>query len=717
MEIRFLCIGRIMFALSFCFVFMNSAYSQNAINRQEVVQRHNVIIKDIDSLASLSVGNGQFAYTVDATGMQSFPETYQNGIPLSTQSEWGWNSFENTENYRIEESYSAFDQYGRKVDYCIQLKTPERSKGASEWFRQNVHRLQLGNLGLEITKKDGSLALARDIKSINQKLDLWTGEIKSEFTVEGEPVTVYTVSHQEEDRLAFKIISPLLKTGKIKIRLRFPYPTGGWADEGVNWLDEDKHQSSISNHDKNYAVVNHKLYQANYYASLLWSGKAELKKHAAHYFLLQPATNQDEFSFGCLFSEKESSNRPDFAGVQQNSYVHWERFWKSGGVVDFSECKDKRAFELERRVVLSQYLTKIQCTGTQPPQETGLTSNSWFGKPHLEMHWWHGVHFPLWGRMELLEKSLPWYEKVSDNARKIAKRQGFEGLRWQKMTDPDGNESPSSIGALLIWQQPHFITFAELAYRNQSNKETINEYKKMVFETADFMASFAHYDQEKGRYMLGKGLIPAQERFKAVDTYNPTYELTYWKWALNTAQKWRERDGLARNKKWDDVINKISPLPVQNSVYLATESATDSYTNPEFKTDHPSVLGSLGMLPQSGMVDTTIMKNTFNLIWKDWSWTETWGWDFPMTAMTAARLDMPDKAVDALLMNIKTNTYLVNGHNYQDDRLRLYLPGNGGVLTTIAMMCAGWDGSTENNPGFPKDGNWNVKWEGLQKMP
>ena len=147
------------------------------------------------------------------------------------------------------------------------------------------------------------------------------------------------------------------------------------------------------------------------------------------------------------------------------------------------------------------------------------------------------------------------------------------------------------------------------------------------------------------------------------------------------------------------------------------ESAPDSYTNPEYKTDHPSVRGALGMLPQSKMVDQKIMNNTFNLIWNTWSWKDTWGWDFPMTAMTATRLGLPEKAIDALLMDIQTNTYLVNGHNYQDDRLRLYLPGNGGLLTAVAMMCAGYDGSKKINPGIPKNGKWNVRGEGLKKMP
>jgi hypothetical protein len=78
---------------------------------------------------------------------------------------------------------------------------------------------------------------------------------------------------------------------------------------------------------------------------------------------------------------------------------------------------------------------------------------------------------------------------------------------------------------------------------------------------------------------------------------------------------------------------------------------------------------------------------------------------------------MPEKAVAALLMDKRTNTYLLNGHNYQDERLRIYLPGNGGLLSAVAMMCAGWDGCQDNCPGFPKDGRWKVRWEGLQRMP
>jgi hypothetical protein len=367
-------------------------------------------------------------------------------------------------------------------------------------------------------------------------------------------------------------------------------------------------------------------------------------------------------------------------------------------------------------MVLSQYLTKAQCAGSFPPQETGLTYNSWFGKPHLEMHWWHAVHFALWGRPQLLQKQMQWYFDVYDKAAALAKRQGYSGVRWQKMVDHAGDESPSSVGAYLIWQQPHPITFAELLYRAAPAKDLLQRYSKIVFATADFMASYARYDSAKGRYVLGPPLIPAQERFKAEETFNPTYELNYWHWALTTAQLWRTRLGMPRSKAWDDVLRKLSPLPVQEGVYLAAESAPDSYTNPRYLTDHPSVLGAVGMLPATAITDSATMRRTFDKVWQVWTWDDTWGWDFPMTAMTATRLGMPEKAVESLLMPIRTNRYLPSGHNYQDERLRLYLPGNGGVLTAVALMVAGYDGCKTPMPGIPKDGSWKVKWEGLKRF-
>jgi hypothetical protein len=647
------------------------AQAQQRINREELVKRHNVTVKVIDSLSSLSVGNGKFAFTVDATGMQTFPEQYDKGVPLGTQSEWGWHSFKDTAGYRFEETLRTYDLNGRLVTYSVQIKQPQRNKNASDWFRQNVHRLQLGNLGLLLTKKNGEQALPADIKNINQQLNLWTGEITSSFTLEGEPVKIITVAHQQQDLVAFNIQSNLIKQGRLKVRLRYPFPTNEWADAGDNWKNADKHTSTLIENKSQQAIIKHQLDTNSYYTALAWIGKASVQNVAVHEFVLSPDKNSNQLQVNCLFSPDKQQALLGFTLVQANSIQNWKAFWQSGGAIDFTGSTNPRAKELERRTILSQYLTKIQCAGSYPPQETGLTYNSWYGKPHLEMHWWHGVHFALWGRPQLLEKSMTWYTKVYDNAKAIAKRQGYEGVRWQKMTDPEGNESPSSVGAFLIWQQPHIIYFAELAYRAHPTPQTLNAYKKLVFATADFMASYPYYEKDKDRYILGKGVIPAQERFNAEETFNPTYELQYWYWTLNAAQQWRKRSGLAPDKKYTEVMQKLSALPQANGVYLAAESATDSYINPKYKTDHPSVLGAYGIVPYNKRLNTAVMQKTFDLIWNTWDWKDTWGWDFPMVAMTAARLSNPQKAVDALFMPIKTNTYLINGHNYQDDRLRL----------------------------------------------
>lgn len=687
------------------------------IDRKALVQRHNVVVTKADSLSSLTVGNGRFAFTVDVTGLQSFPKEYAHGVSLGTQAEWGWHSFMDSVGYKREEALKTYHLNGRDITYSVQVKEPERAKKAADWFRQNPHRLQLGNIGLELRKKDGSLATLKDIQAVRQQLNLWTGEIVSHFTVDGEAVDVSTFCHGDEDAVSAKITSPLLTKGRLKVKLLFPYPTGAWADEGINYGNNEKHKTIVSLSHSNGAVLTRQLDTTTYYVGLNWNGTALVTETAKHQFLITPNWDSTTFSFTAKFNlKKDFRSLPDYAGTKAGSEAAWKAFWQSGGAVDFSGSTDKRAFELERRIVLSQYLMRVQEAGDYPPQETGLTYNSWFGKPHLEMTWWHAAHWALWGRIGYTQKLLAWYASVADKAKAIAQRQGFDGIRWQKMTDNNGDEAPSSVGALLIWQEPHYIYFAEQCYRRYKDAKTLNNYKALVFATADFMASFARYDSATKRYVLGKGLIPAQERFKAEETFNPTYELVYWQWALAAAQQWKERLHLPRDKKWDEVLKDLSALPEQDKKYGAAESATDSYTNPEYRTDHPSVLAAFGVMPSTGQVNKTVMQSTFDWIWQNWTWKDTWGWDFPMTAMTATRLGLPDKAVEALLMPIQTNTYLVNGHNYQDDRLRIYLPGNGGLLSAIAMMVAGYEGSGLL-PGIPKDGRWKVKWEGLEKMP
>lgn len=682
---------------------------QTAIDRNDLVNRNNPKLTAVDTLGSLSVGNGEFAYTVDITGMQTFPVEYSKGMPLGTQSQWGWHSFTNVNGYKHEETLREYD-FGRgKTElYAVQYNEKGRQQEAANYFRVNPHRLHLGSVGLELN--DASLS---DIKNPDQTLDMWNGKISSKFEVNNTTYQVETSAHPNKDMIAVRVQT---KGVKPAIKFRFPYPTGNHTDDASDWNAIDKHSSTIIQQTENSALIKRQLDTTVYYVNVEWENKAKLTEKYKNYFVLQ--SDENEINFTSRFSA-ELPDTKNISTIQTltDAGKFWNDFWTKGAAVDFSECTDERAKELERRVVLSQYLLAIQCSGSTPPQETGLTYNSWYGKFHLEMIWWHQVQFALWNRPEMLERTLGWYNIAEPNAKKIAQRQKFDGVRWMKMTDPSAMEAPSKVGSFLIWQQPHFIYMAELIYRSNPTQETLDKYAHLVEETAKFMYSFATYDELEGRFIL-KGTIPAQETLRASETINPPFELSYWHYALSVAQEWRERSGQKRNLQWDEMIDKLSPLTYNSDgLYLASEDAVDTYKDIRFTSDHPAVLGAVGILPINKLIRKDYMHNTLNWIWDNWNWGKTWGWDYPMTAMSAARLGEPEKAVGALLMEKRTNTYLVNGHNYQDGRLRVYLPGNGGLLTAVAMMCAGWDGSEGKNPGFPKDGKWKVKWEGLQKMP
>jgi hypothetical protein len=696
-----------MLRLFICILFLVNIAGAEPIDRKALVNRHNPVITEINTLSPFSVGNGEFAYTADVTGLQTFPDTYKEDIPLGTLSDWGWHTIPSKENYELHDAFKSYDFYGRDVPYASETKSP-----AGQWLRANPHKLHLGQIGFHLPNSN-----ADQITHINQKLDLWKGVLESAFQIKGQKVQVLTLCHPKRDMIAVRVESKdSLST--LPVAFRFPYGAENWGPTMTDWDSPDSHETIILDSDEHSLELKRILDNDTYFVRIQFSNNCKWKQVKPHTILLTPQEGES-FEFICEFSSKRKNDSiPSFSKVMNDCVNHWETFWTNGGAVDLGESSDPRAKELERRIVLSQYLTAIQCASKNPPQESGLTHNSWFGKFHLEMHWWHSVHFALWNRLPMLEKSLPWYSKILPRARNTAKIQGYKGARWPKMIGWDGRESPSGIGVFLIWQQPHPIYYAELCYRANPTKESLNTYKDIVFETAEFMASYAHWDENKKRYILGPPLIPAQECYPPKTTFNPTYELAYWQWGLNCAQQWKKRLGLKPDTKWQHVIEHLSPLPVNNNVYVTSESTPDTFENPSLRRDHPSLVAALGILPDSEMVDRETMRKTLHKIFEDWDWESTWGWDYPMLAMTAARVGEPELAIQSLLMDTPKNHYMPNGHCYLRKNLPTYLPANGGLLTAIAMMAAGWDNHPEiSAPGFPKDGKWVVKWENLRMMP
>ena len=711
-----------------------------AIDRNAVVSRNNPVITKADTLASLSVGNGHFATTVDVTGLQSYPLDYKNGVPLCAMSDWGWHQYPNSKNLKPSESEKSFDfGHGHKEIYAVEYKKKEdgRHKEATEFLRVNPHRLNLGAIGLYLTDEKGKQISLYQLTDIRQEQKLFDGEILSSFAANGKKVEVTTGAHPSKDALYARIKSELLADKRATLRLRFPYPTGKHADDASDWTKPERHNSEIISQTDNHAIIKRTLDATTYYVLLQWEGKADIKKLASHDFELSSPDNTLAIAVEYLPGLPSISGSPRFSydlyHIAATNF--WRSWWNSGAIVDFSSCTDPRAKELERRVVLSQYLTQINCANNMPPQESGLTYNTWFGRPHLEMTWWHVVDFALWNRPEVVAQILKWYNDIAyPVARKIAERQGFKGIRWMKMTDPWAGEAPSNTGSFLIWQQPHYIYLAEEMYRANPSAETLREYGEQVEATAEFMADFVTYDAAQKRYIL-KGATAMQECMTKDISYNQPFELAYWSYGLSVAQKWRERQGKARVALWDDIIKNLSSLPEAGDIYTAgiaigaakNHEAFDPFDAPAKKVetfadkcrnDHPAVLGACGLLPYTSLYNMEKMKTTLDWVMKNWNWQTTWGWDYGMIAMTAARLGDPETALKALLIDTQKNTYLPSGHNFQTpDRLRIYLPGNGALLTAIAMMCAGWDGCDDKgNPGFPKNGKWDVKWEGLKRM-
>ncbi len=666
-------------------------------------------------MAFQTLGNGEFAFMADITGLQTFPDFYRF-TALNTMAQWGWHTSPNPNGYDLGALPLPYpDTHGRSVGY-LYSKVPGR-EAEVEWLRNNPHKLNLGRIGLCLLRHDGSPAECGDLREIHQTLDLWSGWLTSEFVFDGQPVAVTTAVHPTLDAVVAQIRSPLLADGRLRVRLAFPYGPDlkKWHLATADWTQPGAHQTVAQSCGPNAVEFRRMVDADRYSVRMEWSDAATWKQAGPHEFLLQPRCGMQELGLVCAFSpETLPLALPEAPQAMEETRLHWEKFWSEGGAIDLSGSRDTRWRELERRAVLSQYLTAVQCAGSLPPQETGLTCNSWAGKFHMEMYWWHGVHFAAWGRFPLLERSLGVFERMLPKARSLARQQGYAGARWLKCVGADGDQMPCYCEPYLIWQQPHAIYFAELAYRHDPSPATVQRWAPLVFETADFMASYAAYDRRRGEYVLGPPLMLVSENLPVTETMNGTFELSYWRTGLRLAQQWRQRVGLAPNAEWAKVLDKLAPLPTTNGMYLICEGLNETYG--KFNFEHPAILGAYGMLPGDG-VDPAAMNRTFNAIWDGWQWDKCWGWDHPMAAMCATRLGKPSLAIDALLRDVPSNKYLPNGHNWLGEWLPVYLPANGGLLAAVAMMAAGWEGAPQRPaPGFPADGNWQVRSEGLGSL-
>jgi len=137
--------------------------------------------------------------------------------------------------------------------------------------------------------------------------------------------------------------------------------------------------------DDHHQTLVHSLDGTTYYVhSRLDEGTIiEPEEQTKHAFRLHSKTlgNQNQPCIRAtlwISSTLQSKLPPTVEDLFASSAKHWPKLWESGAAVEFAGSTSLDAAELERRVVLSQYISMSQESGSNPPQETGLMTNSWY---------------------------------------------------------------------------------------------------------------------------------------------------------------------------------------------------------------------------------------------------------------------------------------------------------------------------------------------------
>lgn len=689
------------------------------IDRQAVVSRYNPVRNASSQSTPMQVGNGYFAFGADVTGLQTF-------LPYAIMSSWGWKNDSLPANRTMGDILDyhgvSWWNHDRLVTYMFD-GDPE----VQQWLIANPNRVNLGRTGLVFFSEDGQAqnVMESDLSHVRQELDLWTGKMTSQFVWDGNEVTVQTYSHQSIGAVGMEVNSALLQEGRLGLFLDFP-----WNDGSAKFEAPFVGQFNLtSNHtttlqtgeglgDGVTAEIAHTMVNSTFITS---AGGDQFTisrdSPATHRYTVRPSSPDLDFRITVTYAPDRPTSIPSVTDIVSSSVRSWEEYWTSGGFVDVvTGSSDPRADELQRRIILSRYLMRVNEAGDTPPQESGLVNNGWYGKFHMEMFFWHSAHWALWNNWDLLDRSSNVYSRFLATSLQRAQVQEHwdTGARWSKMTDPSGRSAPGEINELLIWQQPHPLVFAQYEYRAFPSRETLEKWRDVVKATADWMADFAWYNESTGVYDLAPPMYVVSEDTSPNVTTNPAFELSYWKLGLGLAEDWMKSLGEEVPANWTRVKETLAPLPIENGTYAVYEGIpSDFWYTPTYTNDHPALTGLYGWLPETPGLNVTMAKLTAEKAWTYWNISNCWGWDFPMLAMSAARNGETAQAIEWLLHPL-----------FQFDDVGMpiggarvptpYFPGSGGLLYAVAMMAAGWDGADGSAPGFPADG-WNVTVEGVSK--
>ncbi|KAJ4346435.1 uncharacterized protein N0V89_010364 [Didymosphaeria variabile] len=635
------------------------------------LSRFNIVrTKLIDNETTpLQIGNGNFAFNVDNTGMQTF-------LPFNTLSSWAWHNDSLPADgcgkipaqpnsgrrlticSELPSDYHGVprETYGRQVYYDA-LPDPNL-KQATQWLIGNPNRINLGRIGL--TYK-GATVSASQITQPKQVQDLWNGIITSTFEIDGKYVKVITQGDFEEDAVAFRVESELLKSGDLGVELDFPYPP----------IHTTAYKYEVSECDL--------------------PSELALRRNPS-----PPST------------------------IQKRNKLEWNKYWQEGGFVDVTASSNLNATEL-RRIVTSQYHVRVNSAANgQSPQESGLMNNGWYGKFHMEMVIWHNAHWATWGKQKYFDNIFPeLYERLLPSSLARAKAMGWQGARWPKMTDPIyGINSPGDINGVLLWQQPHPMYLANLAYQASPTRKTLERWDRVLTETANYMASYAGLNNSTGKYDLGPPSYGVTENTPPNSTRNLAYEIAYWRYGLDAAREWKHKLGQRIPEKWTHVAANLALPPQVDGLYAVYNGLNSSWWNDTKLTGDPRSLIMLqGILPDTPAVDPKIALATAEKVAQVWTDDKIRGWGRPVLAINSARIGNPSRAMYHLTAydywKFDDAGFAIRGGD--GGTPPPFMPGNAGFLYAVAYVVGGWSGSKGDAPGVPKGEGLVVKHEGLMK--
>lgn len=582
--------------------------------------KYNLKFNHIDSKNPVTIGNGDFAITLDQTGTQSLYEIYKD-IPLSTMSNKNWFYKDKKDikpSYVDGKAYMLFN-LDNDPNYQINRQYPFKYSFMQILLYDNDKLIDINN-----------------IKDVKQELDLYKGIVTSSFNYKEKINKTISFIYQDHDEFNFK-----LQSDNLNLALKFNYPSYTKNGYRLDILP-------------NVLVKEDRI-------TLLYDDKNSLS------FKLKSSSKYQIVENTLIFDDNNVSFSLALDEIKEGKLL--DEFWKcDNGIIIDNE-------ELVKKMVLSKYLLHVNSTGIYPPQESGLTYNCWNSKFHLEMHLIHSLWNIYNNHVGDLVKSFDYYLSIMPSSLKRASLNGYKGLRFPKMTGPDGEDSPSNIGPLLIWQAPHILFMLQEIYYLYNKENIIKKYEPLISGTIDFMISFLTLKDSK--YQMLDPLLEACESIPLDRCQNPSFELEYWRYTLERQPK--IDTALYGHQRYDylDITSKIITPKEDDGIYLKTYGVIDKY---DLYKDHPTE-GFLMSFFKSKIVDKEKMVKTIDYILKNMDLSSYWGWDFPFLGLSLLNCGEIEKSIEVTQLNTINNQYLYNGYNTSPrDDLKAYLPGNGAFL-------------------------------------